>query len=255
MDYKRSFRDLFRGVPKPMIGMIHLTGKTLREKIEIAKDELRIFEEEGFNGAIVEDYFGSPQDVFDVLGKIMYNADKVILGANILRCPYDAFEMTDSKHPSWRGTNFIQFDSVQTPNIEEEIYNDLRKKFPCVVLGGVGFKGIPPTGNTLEQDLIESLPRCDAIVTTGSGTGVETPLEKLKLYREKINIFEKGCPLIVGAGINVDNAYEQLMIADGAIVGTSLKQGGVTSNDIDRERVRSLMSVVREARRDWAYSL
>ena len=53
---------------------------------------------------------------------------------------------------------------------------------------------------------------------------------------------------MIGAGLTPDNAYEQLCISNGAIVGTSFKIDGNTYNPIDRQRVRDFMSVVREAR-------
>lgn len=253
MDIKKSFRDLFQ-VPKPIIGMIHLAGENSKEKIERAKEELKIFEEEGINGALFEDYHGTPQDVFDALGECMFLNRNVVLGANILRNPYEAFEFTKSSYPVWRGARFIQFDSVQTPDLDLEFYDDMKKEFPCVVLGGVGFKGTNPTGNSLDRDLVECMPRCEAIVTTGSGTGIETPMSKLKDYRKEIDKLRRGFPLIVGAGLTADNAYERLMIADGAIVGSFLKYEDNTENKIDRERVRMLMDKARLARRDWADS-
>jgi len=254
MDYKRSFRDVFRGIPKPIIGMIHLAGKNSKEKIERAKEELNIFEEEGINGALFEDFHGTPKDVFDVLGECMYLNKNVVLGANILKNPYEAFQFTDYKNSFWRGVRFIQFDSVQTKDLDEETYLYYKNQFPCVVLGGVGFKYTGETGNSLDKDLVECMPRCEAIVTTGSGTGIETPMGKLETYRKEIDKIQRGFPLIVGAGITADNAYEQLMISDGAIVGSFLKYGNNTNNKIDRERVEMLMKVVRKVRSDWAYS-
>ncbi len=255
MDYKRSFRDVFRGIPKPIIGMIHLEGENSKERMERAKEELKIFEEEGINGALFEDYHGTSQDVFDALGECMYLDKNVVFGANILRNPYEAFEFTKSLHPSWRGVRFIQFDSVQTQDLDLGLYNLMKKEFPCVVLGGVGFKYTGDTGNSLDRDLVEAMPHCEAIVTTGSGTGIETPFNKLKNYRKEIDKIQRGFPLIVGAGLTADNAYEQLMVVDGAIVGSFLKYDGNTENKIERERVQELMDVVKEVRRDWAYSL
>jgi predicted TIM-barrel enzyme len=45
---------------------------------------------------------------------------------------------------------------------------------------------------------------------------------------------------------------EQLSVADGAIVGTYLKAGGVFENKVDRTRVEQLGSQVREFRRTLA---
>ena len=87
--------------------------------------------------------------------------------------------------------------------------------------------------------------RAEAVVVTGAGTGVETPLGKIIRFREIVG----GHPLVVGAGLTVDNAYEQLCVSDGAIVGSFFKKGGDTRNPVDRGKIRDFMSVVRAARK------
>ena len=54
--------------------------------------------------------------------------------------------------------------------------------------------------------------------------------------------------VIVNTGVTTANAVEKLALADGAIVGTSIKIDGETWNPIDRDRVQSLMKVVRDMR-------
>ena len=88
------------------------------------------------------------------------------------------------------------------------------------------------------------MPRADAIVVTGAGTGKETPLRKIQDFRRIIGDH----PLIVGAGLIPDNAYDQLSIADGAIVGSSLKMQNDTRMPVDRSRIRDLMAVVTDVR-------
>jgi len=92
----------------------------------------------------------------------------------------------------------------------------------------------------VELDLEEGKSRCEAIVTTGSGTGVETPIDKLKQYKELLEEF----PLIVGAGVDLENVYDQLKIVDGVIIGSYFKLGGDTHRPIERQRVRDLMNLV-----------
>ncbi|MDD5192131.1 MAG: hypothetical protein PHH54_00860 [Candidatus Nanoarchaeia archaeon] len=62
-----KFEKLF-SVRKPIIGMIHLAGKK-EEKVERALEELMIYQEEGVNGAIIEDYHGTYTDICDTLEK------------------------------------------------------------------------------------------------------------------------------------------------------------------------------------------
>ncbi|MGK0232296.1 MAG: putative TIM-barrel enzyme, partial [Patescibacteria group bacterium] len=87
----------------------------------------------------------------------------------------------------------------------------------------------------------EGIQRADAIVTTGEGTGLETPLQKLIDFRKASDEF----PLIVGAGITKENISEQLRYANGAIIGSYFKQDGEITQVVDSKRVSRLMSIVR----------
>jgi predicted TIM-barrel enzyme len=237
---ENKLKEIFH-YEKPIIGMIHLAGETKKEKIKRALEELTIFEEQGVNGAIIEDYHGMPQDVYNVLEKTNELDLNLVLGINVLREPYCSFALANNFN-----AKFVQFDSVQTRDLDLKYYDGLREQYPKIaVLGGVGFKYVEPTGNPLEQDLNEAKPRCEAIVTTGSGTGVETPTNKLKEYKQRLGTF----PLIVGAGVDLENIYEQLQIVDGAIVGSYFKPDGITHKSIDKSLVKDLIDVVKQIRK------
>ncbi len=232
---------LFR-VKKPIIGMIHLAGNNLEERVKIAMGELQIYAREGVDGVIIENYHGSPQDVETVLRSYRRDFSSLVFGVNILGDLNRAFSLA-SKY----GAPFIQIDSVQTPDLNVTLYNSFRGDNPRItVFGGVGFKYTLPTGNPLEKDLAEGSSRCDVIVTTGGGTGMETPLEKLKKYRGILGEF----PLIVGAGVTLKNVSRQLSVADGAIVGSFFKEQGKTTSPVDAFKVRDFMDEVRNLRRN-----
>ena len=72
----------------------------------------------------------------------------------------------------------------------------------------------------------------DAIIVTGLATGAETPIDTVKRVKAAVS-----CPVIIGSGLNASNAKQQLSIADGAIVGSSLK----TDGRIDGAKVRELI--------------
>jgi uncharacterized protein len=55
-------------------------------------------------------------------------------------------------------------------------------------------------------------------------------------------------PVIANTGVDHDNVVEILGIADGVIVGTSLKVDGCTWNQVDPERARRMVELVRSAR-------
>ncbi|BDM63325.1 hypothetical protein NFHSH190041_07770 [Shewanella sp. NFH-SH190041] len=93
---------------------------------------------------------------------------------------------------------------------------------------------------TIEQSA-KTAAECgaDAIIVTGSAIGAETPLEMIARVKKVVNI-----PVIAGSGVNADNIAAQLDIADGAIIGSSLKQGGVITNPISLELTRNVVNAL-----------
>ena len=73
-------------------------------------------------------------------------------------------------------------------------------------------------------------------MVSGGGTGKETAPGDLQAVRE-------ACPaalVYVGSGATAENAARLLEWADGLIVGSSLKRGGLLANPVDVDRVRRL---------------
>ena len=240
---KKNLSDFFSN-KKVILGMIHLAGGNVGEKVTRALSEIDIYQEEGLDGAIVEDYHGSLVDVENTLKVLSKDLFEIKIGVNTLRDPYLAFELANKYRAS-----FIQFDTIQASagdennpkRFNEQLYNSLREKYPHIfVFGGVRFKYIPPTGKTLEEDILDGMSKCDAIVTTGEGTGIETPTQKLRDFRNIMGNF----PLIDGAGVNDRNIVEQMSIADGAIIGSYFKRGD-TKARVDKQYVKKLVDLVR----------
>lgn len=84
----------------------------------------------------------------------------------------------------------------------------------------------------------------DAILISGPRTGVPPSVETLARVKEAVG----EVPVLVNTGVNFENVREFLKIADGAIVGTSLKYDGITWNPVDINRVRKFMEYVKEWR-------
>jgi len=180
----KSLREIFH-TEKPIIGMIHLAGVTPGERLVRALEEIRIYDQEGLSGAIVEDYHGEVTDVGEFLDLLETKSKlNLTLGVNVLRDPYHGLELA-----GLYDLGFVQFDSVQTPDLDLKDYNSLRKQNPDVaVLGGVRFKYTRPTGRPLEQDLAEARQRCEVIVTTGEGTVISFfSSNESEIYFKKIN--------------------------------------------------------------------
>jgi uncharacterized protein len=101
----------------------------------------------------------------------------------------------------------------------------------------------PVAARNLEDEVEEIVSRggADAVIVTGTATGKQTASEDLKIAKHAAG----SVPVFAGSGVNVQNVATVLEIADGVIVGTALKHNGVTSNAVDRERVRAFVQVVR----------
>jgi predicted TIM-barrel enzyme len=74
-------------------------------------------------------------------------------------------------------------------------------------------------------------------------TGSAPELEKVKEARKLATR-----PILVGSGATLENIAEFLKYADGAIVGTYFKAGGIAENPVDLDRVKRFMDVVRKVR-------
>ncbi len=81
----------------------------------------------------------------------------------------------------------------------------------------------------------------DALIVTGLLTGQNPTLDEVKHVKE----LAKSTPVLLGSGINKNNAKQFFTVADGAIVGSSLKLGGNVFNRIDVNAVYEFMSAVR----------
>ena len=84
----------------------------------------------------------------------------------------------------------------------------------------------------------------DAVLVSGPMTGVPPSPETLVRVKEAVG----DVPVLVNTGVNQENVVEFLKVADGAIVGTSLKREGVTWNPVDVDRVRVFMERVETLR-------
>jgi uncharacterized protein len=85
----------------------------------------------------------------------------------------------------------------------------------------------------------------DAILISGPAAGVPFEMSDLRTAKKAAPT----TPVIANTGVRADRVAEVFAVADGAIVGTSLKVDGVTWNPVDRDRAMRLMDAVRAVRR------
>ena len=77
----------------------------------------------------------------------------------------------------------------------------------------------------------------DALVVSGAGTGKPTDLGKVRAVKAAAG----AVPVFLGSGVTAESIEQFLPVADGFIVGTAFKAGGVATNPVDAGRVRELM--------------
>jgi membrane complex biogenesis BtpA family protein len=85
----------------------------------------------------------------------------------------------------------------------------------------------------------------DAILIAGPMAGAEPDLEQLREAKEAVG---QGVPVLLNTGARIGNIARFLAVADGVIVGSSLKVDGHTWNPVDPARVQAFMAEVKRVR-------
>jgi membrane complex biogenesis BtpA family protein len=127
--------------------------------------------------------------------------------------------------------------------IEGDAFRTLRRRrelgSAALILADVQVKhAVPLAPMPIEIAARDTLERgrADALIVSGTGTGMATS-------RTDVEKVRMACPearLLIGSGTTPDNVREYLELADGVIVGSSLKRGGRIANPVDVRRVTAL---------------
>jgi uncharacterized protein len=83
----------------------------------------------------------------------------------------------------------------------------------------------------------------DALLISGPAAGVDASMSDLREAKAAVEI-----PVLANTGVKHETVEDVLAVADGAIVGTSLKVDGHTWNPVDPDRVADMMRRVRAVR-------
>ena len=86
----------------------------------------------------------------------------------------------------------------------------------------------------------------DVILIAGNMAGAEPDISIVKEAKDAVG---DSTPVYLNTGAKVDNIRDFLSVADGVIVGSSLKKDGYTWNPVDPARVKAFMDAVRDIRK------
>jgi membrane complex biogenesis BtpA family protein len=118
---------------------------------------------------------------------------------------------------------------IQSMRLDLEVWADVMVKHSTAPQGlGVA----QATQDTVERGL------ADAVIVSGSGTGVEPDMIEAKTVAASVPV---GTRLVIGSGVTVDNLAALTEVADTVIVGSSLKHEGNPNSRVDPKRASLLV--------------
>jgi membrane complex biogenesis BtpA family protein len=256
-------KTLFEGRGKVLIGVVHLRPLPgaprwqgdLAAVIRFAVNDARAYERGGADALFLENFGDLPFTKADVApetiaamaaaGCAVRAAVQLPLGFNVLRndaraalalCAacggsfirvnvHTGAMLTDQGLIEGRACETLRYRQSVSP--KAQIFADVHVKH-----------AVPFGPNKIEDSARDTFERglADALIISGTGTGRAAEVADVERVRT-------ACPaakLLLGSGVTLANARDYLELADGAIVGTSLKAGGRISNPVDVKRVAAL---------------
>ena len=91
--------------------------------------------------------------------------------------------------------------------------------------------------------VFSSIP--DALLVSGPLTGVSTSIDELKAVKDIV----RDVPVLANTGVNISNVKDILEVADGVVIGSSLKVNGDTWKAVDENRAKKFMDEVNKIRK------
>jgi membrane complex biogenesis BtpA family protein len=262
--------DVF-DAPKPIIAMLHLSALPgdpgfdsragMSAVVDRAKSELETLQTGGVDGVMISNEFSLPYmtrtepitaiSMARVIAELLPEMS-VPYGVNVLWDGRASIDLATATGAQWvreifTGVYASDFGLWNT-NVGEVARHRHRIGADGVKLL---FNIVPESASYLADRSLQSITestvfatRPDGICVSGLRAGAPTDTQSLKIVKDAAS----DVPVFVNTGVNAENAAEQLAIADGAVVGTYFKEGGVFENRADLSRVRELVGVARDFR-------
>lgn len=259
---------------KPIIGMVHLRPLpgaplyrpgSMKDVLAIARDEALLLQEGGVDGLQIENIWDLPYLKCDEIGAetvagltaaalTVIEAVDVPVGINChLNGALQSLAVATAVGARWvrifEWTNayishagYIEGVAGKAARYRHAIGGE-NVKFLCDVNVKHGSHFIISDRSVCEQARDAESEGAEALVVTGWETGVAPSVEQLRSVKEAVRL-----PIVLGSGVDAQNAKELLSVADGAIVGSHFKEDGEWKRPVDRQRVRTFMNRVKELR-------
>lgn len=267
---KARLREIF-GVDKPLIAMCHLPGLPGRPRHDvgggmdtIAKSlarDITALQEAGVDGLLFcnENDIPYQLQVGDEVVAAMAGAISRVLpqvrlpfGVNLLWDPAASLAVARAT-----GAAFVR--EVFTGGFEGDtglltpVFGDLAAYRHNIGADNVAiFTNITPEfSRSLSNRSVADRARgavflgVDAILVSGPMAGVTAAMEDLREAHDAV----PDAAVLANTGVNPENVAHVLAVSDGAIVGTSLKEGGITWNPVDPARARHMVELFAQARK------
>jgi uncharacterized protein len=254
---------------RTIIGMVHLPplpgsprwDGSMDKVVATALADARALAEGGVDAVLVENFGDAPftpgrvepatvAAMSVVAGEVRKALPRTHLGVNVLKNDARAALAVAAAV----GAAFIRVNVhagavlADQGIVQSDAYGTLRDRrllgIDVAIFADVGGKHAVPLAPTdIEQTARDLVHRglADALVVSGPATGQVTPLSDVKRVRSAVG----EVPLLIGSGVTAESAAELLSVADGLIVGTSVKRDGDVRLPVERARVEKLVAAAR----------
>ena len=260
--------DLFKN-RKPVVGVIHvgaLPGTpasqfSVDELTELAAREAALYRDAGVDAVAVENMHDVPYTrgsvgpeivaAMSVVARAVKSEAKLPTGVQILAGANT--EAMSVAHAA--GLDFIRAEGFAFAHVADEgliessaaellrfrrhigaervrVWADVKKKHSSHAI-----TADVPLGETAAA--VEFM-RADAVIVTGGVTGEPPRIEDVREAKSRCRL-----PVLLGSGVTAENVAEFYDAADGFIVGSYFKEGGLWSNTVDPSRVERMTDALR----------
>lgn len=263
-----SLDSIFR-TPKPLIGMIHLSplpgsprynDSGIGGAMDAALRDAKALQKGGIDGLLIENYGdlpfkptpADPETVASMtaIGQEIMKQVGLPLGVNVLRNgALAALAIAHVIRARFIRVNVFAESLLTDQGIIEACAHDLMRfrrqlgASDVAVFADVRSKHAAPLGSRpVEESACDAAYRglANALIVTGLRTGREPSRDQL--HRVRVSVPDR--PVLIGSGLTKQNASKLLREADGAIVGTYLKENGIVEKPVDESRVKELARAI-----------